>query len=78
MQVAVESYRQKLHVLLDELPTAEIREVYHFTVFLHEQRGKAELPSEFPAVPLSHLRALAGLIDIGGDAVQDTEDLYHA
>jgi hypothetical protein len=79
MQLAANTYRQKIQVLLDELSPADIREVYHFARFLHEQtRKEKESPAEFPAVPASHLRSLAGLIQIGGDAVQDAEDLYHA
>jgi hypothetical protein len=78
MKFATNDYRQKLQVLLDELPATEIREVYHFTVFLHTQMGKEEPPATFPTVPVSHLRSLSGLIEVGGDAVQDTEDLYHA
>ena len=78
MQFATNVYRQKLQVLLDELPATEIREVYHFTVFLHTQMGKEEPPAAFPTVPAEHLRSLVGLIAIGGDALRDTEDLYHA
>ena len=77
MQFPTHDYRQKLQVLLDELPATELREVYHFTIFLHTQMGKEEPPTAFPTVPVSHLRSLSGLIEIGGDAVQDTEDLYH-
>jgi len=78
MQPATEVYRQKLHVLLDELPATEVREVYHFMIFLHNQMEKEEALPELPTVPVSHLRSLAGLIEVGGDAMQDTEDLYHA
>jgi len=78
MPLAADVYRQKLQVLLDELPAPEIREVYHFTIFLHNQRKKEDALPELPTVPVSHLRSLAGLIEIGGDALQDSEDLYHA
>ena len=56
MQLATEVYRQKLRVLLDELPAIEIREVYHFTMFLHTQMEQEELRPEFPTVPAKHLR----------------------
>lgn len=76
MELVTEVYRQKLQVLLDELPDTEIREVYHFTIFLHNQRKKEDVAPELPTVPVSHLKSLAGLIEVGGDALQDTEDLY--
>jgi hypothetical protein len=76
MHVATEVYRQKLQMLLDELSASELREVYHFTVFLHQRRGKKEALTELPSVPAEHLRSLVGLIAIGGDALRDTEELY--
>lgn len=76
MQLATNTDYQKLQVLLAELPPEEIREVYHFTLFLHEHTGKKESAAEFPAVPADHLRSLAGLIAVGGDALRDTEALY--
>ncbi len=78
MQIATNIYRQKLQVLLDELPPADIREVYHFTLFLRKQTEmeKEEPQAEFPTVPAEHLRSLIGLTDIGGDALHDTEALY--
>ncbi len=74
--LATQVYRQKLHVLLDELPAVELRQIYYFTIFLHNQIGKEESLAAFPTVPVEHLQSLVGLVSIGGDALQDTEDLY--
>jgi hypothetical protein len=76
MQLAIEEYRQKLHVLVDELPATEISEIYHFTMFRYAQKGKVEPREEVPSVPAEHLRSLVGLIAIGGDALHDAEALY--
>lgn len=76
MPLVTDVYRQKLHILLDELPDTEIREVYHFTIFLHNQRWQEEPSADIPFMPAEHLRSLMGLIAIGGDALRDTEALY--
>lgn len=76
MQLAPNACRQKLHMLLDELPDVEVREVYYFTIFLHQQ-VRTEAPSaEVPSMPAEHLRSLAGLTAVGGDALRDAEIFY--
>jgi hypothetical protein len=74
--LATNMYRQKLQALLDELPAGELRQVYYFTIFLHNQLGKEEPPADFPTAPVEHLQSLVGLISLGGDALQDTEAVY--
>lgn len=76
MQPAIDVCRQKMRILLDELPTAELREVYHFAIFLHHHAGKDEAAASIPSMPAAHLRSLAGLIAVGGDALLDAEALY--
>lgn len=76
MQPATDVYRQKLHILLDELLDVEVREVYHFTIFLHQQVRKEAPAAQVPSMPAGHLRSLAGLTAVGGDALRDAEALY--
>lgn len=76
MAVTPASYRQKLHLLLDELPARELREVYHFAIFLRQQYAEERTARGVPTVPAEHLRSLIGLTEIGGDALRDTEALY--
>lgn len=78
MTVIRELYHTKLVTLLHGLPEAQLREVYHFTVFLKNWSEEDRTDSATPSVPMSHLRSLSGLIAAGGDAVQETEDIYHA
>jgi len=78
MAVTKEFYRTKLMTLLDDLPEAQLREVYHFTIFLKNWTEEDVTGSAVPSAPVSHLRSLLGLIAVSGDAVQETEDIYHA
>ena len=75
MQLATEVYRQKLHSLLDELSVTEVREVYHFTIFLHNQHKQEEFAADIPSMPAEYLRSFVGLVAIGGDALRDSEAL---
>lgn len=76
MHVVHNMYRNKLIQLLDELPDVQLREVYHFTIFLKEHFANEISETDVPSVQADHLSSLLGLIAIGGDAVQDTEALY--
>lgn len=72
-------YKNKLLTILNNLPETQLREIYHFTIFLSNRSSYEDvIDSELPAVPISHLHSLSGLIAVGGDAVKETEELYHA
>ncbi len=86
----VQSTRQSILDLLDELPPESLTVVETFVRFLREQaqQGKlvvaapdqAELPRfRYPTVPVppSSLDGLIGIMPaVGGDALADTEALY--
>ncbi len=88
--LSVQSTRQSILDLLDELPPESLTMVETFVRFLREQaqRGKpvvaapdsAELPRfRYPTVPVpaSSLDGLIGIMHpVGGDALADTEALY--
>jgi hypothetical protein len=88
--LSVQSTRQAILDLLDELPPESLTVVETFIRFIRDQtqRGKpvivapdlAELPPfRYPtvAVPASSLDGLVGIMPpVGGDALADTEALY--
>lgn len=75
MPVVQNMYRHKLVRLLDELPDFQLREVYHFTVFLKEHFADELQETDTPSVRVDHINSMLGLIAVGGDAVQDTEEV---
>ena len=75
--------RPELLRLLDTLPRSKQAELLDFARFLYQQTvGSALVPSpeirqiELHIAPASTLLALTGLVELGGDAVADTEALY--
>ena len=76
MQPAIDVCRQKMRILLDELPSAELRELYHFALFLHHHIGHEEIAGKMPSMPAGQLRSFAGSLAVGGDALLDAEALY--
>lgn len=72
-----EFYRSKLSALLEDLPEGQLKEVYHFAIFLKNSSDESNTQTVLPTVPVNHLRSLMGIIAAGGDALRDTEALYH-
>lgn len=72
-----ESYRTKLSMLLEDLPETQLKEIYHFGIFLKNWSDASNTKIPLPSVPVNHLSSLMGIISAGGDAVRDTEDLYN-
>jgi len=78
MQTIKNRYRHKIIALLNELQEMQLQEVYHFTVFIKNYKDSQVDRDDLPAVGIDHLNSLMGLTSIGGDAFQDSEDLYNA
>ncbi len=78
MQAEV-SVKESVIRILDELPPERISEVLDFALFIKE-RTKAEVRKsqkpEVKAAPVESLKALAGLVALGGDAVEDADKCY--
>lgn len=88
--LSVQSTKQSILDLLDELPPESLTTVETFVRFLREQaqQGKAVVAAPDPAklpgfryptvpVPASSLDGLVGIMPaVGGDALADTEALY--
>ena len=70
-------YRNKLIMLLDELGESQLREIYHFSVFLKERFADEFNASGLPFVQAEHLSSLLGLTALGGDALKDTENIFN-
>ena len=73
METVQDAYRNKLMILLDDLPEFQLRELYHFAVFLKERFRDEVSEDDVPSFPAEHLNSLIGLIAVGGDAVEDTD-----
>ncbi len=88
--LSVQSTRQSILDLLDELPSESLTMVETFVRFMRDQaqRGKPVIVAPDPAeqprlryptvpVPASSLDGLVGIMPpVGGDALADTEALY--
>ena len=59
--------------VLDDLSDEQLAEVLDFALFLKQRR---QTRVEVKGVPASQLRPLVGIIAVGGDAVEDSEQLY--
>jgi len=68
--------KQAVIRVLDELSKERIAEVLDFALFLKTQRPMPSPDLELRTLPVSTLVSLTGLVDWGGDAVEDTEKLY--
>jgi hypothetical protein len=78
MTVAV-SMKESIMKVINELPPERVAEVLDFALFLKE-RGQAKsqkfLKPEVKTAPIENLKALVGLVSLGGDALEDTERCY--
>jgi hypothetical protein len=69
---------------LDELSPEGLRDLYQYLEFLRHQRRKRNhepaVESVYPTrfVPAERLDALTGVVNVGGDALADSEALYDA
>lgn len=72
----VPKYRKKLTMLLNDLPESQVQEVYHYTIFIKERFSINKTLPELPSVQAAHLGSLLGLVELGGDALKDTEDVF--
>ena len=69
---------------LDELSPEGLRDLYQYLEFLRHKRGERDgepaFESVYPTrfVSAERLDALSGVVNIGGDALADSEALYDA
>ena len=75
--------RPELWRLLDVLPPSKQAALLDFARFLHEQsRDDRQMVESYQAAPALHavpaatLKALTGIVALGGDALADSEALY--
>jgi hypothetical protein len=79
MEAVAVNPREVLNKVLDQLPPDDVAEVLDFTLYLkHKREAQILQNSKFMVklVPGSHLLALSGLVEMGGDAYLDTEGIY--
>jgi hypothetical protein len=79
MAVSETSYKEALIKIIDELPAEKVSEILDFAAFLKERLITKPLDQYgviVKTVPPEHYKTLAGIVQWGGDALEDTERLY--
>jgi hypothetical protein len=69
------SLKTSLIKLIDEMPEARIAEVLDFALFLNTKEKK-ESGIELKLGSFESLKRLSGIVDLGGDAVIDSENYW--
>jgi len=66
-------YKEVLNKILDDLPEKKIIELIGFAMFIKERINDVPI---IRAVPATGLNGLTGIVNWGGDALDDTERLF--
>lgn len=69
-------YRETLNRILDHLPEKKLIEVINFARFIKEPENDVPHAPVIISVPAKELEGLTGIVNWGGDAVDDTERLF--
>jgi len=69
-------YKEILNKILDNLPEKKVVEIISFAMFIKEHRNDETHVPLIRAIPAKELNGLIGIVNWGGDAVDDTERLF--
>jgi len=69
-------YKEILNKILDNLPEKKVFEIISFAMFIKEHSNDETHIPLIRAIPATELNGLIGIVNWGGDAVDDTERLF--